>query len=93
MCIFGTTEFSRKGDSNVGHRTKESLWVAVLIERGFPSEAKCFQDENSALRQERLWRKHINPDYDETGVLETKVELAFPRKSGRSVKTLRGHHE
>ena len=50
------------------------VWVAVRIERGFPIEAKGYRNRESAERQERLWRKEINLDYDETGVLEMKID-------------------
>ena len=45
-------------------------WVAVRVERGFPAEARGFSRRSDAERQERVWRRRMNPDYDETGVLE-----------------------
>lgn len=51
-------------------QTKRRIWVAVRVERGFPAEAKGFSRRSHAERQERVWRRRMNPDYDETGVLE-----------------------
>ena len=47
-----------------------SIWVAIRDERGFPVEAKGFLQEEKALAQQDIWRAGMNPDYDETGVLE-----------------------
>jgi len=49
---------------------KNNLWAAVRIERGFPAELKIFYTEKAALKQERMWRKQSNPDYDETGIFQ-----------------------
>lgn len=51
----------------------QQIWVAIRIERGFPVEAKGYNNRESAEEQEFLWRKNINLDYDETGVLELSV--------------------
>ncbi len=45
------------------------LWIAVKVWRGFPDEVRGFKRKSDAERQERKWRKKMNPDYDETGVL------------------------
>ena len=50
------------------------IWVAVRIERGFPVEAKGYKNRELAEKQEKLWRKGINLDYDETGVLELIID-------------------
>ena len=52
-------------------------WVAVRAWRGFPVEAKVFRKKINADRQERIWRRTINPDYDETGVLPLLIERNF----------------
>lgn len=52
-------------------------WVAVRVWRGFPVEAKAFRKKVYANRQERIWRRKINPDYDETGVLSLSFERNF----------------
>ena len=49
-------------------------WVAVRVWRGFPVEAKAFEKKIYANRQERIWRRTINPDYDETKVLPLLFE-------------------
>jgi hypothetical protein len=48
---------------------QKSKWIAIKIIRGFPAEARGFGRKIDAERQERKWRKTMNPDYDETGVL------------------------
>jgi hypothetical protein len=48
-------------------------WVAVRVWRGFPVEAKAFRKKIDANRQDRIWRKTINPDYDETEVLPLSI--------------------
>lgn len=56
------------------HRTKDlKVWVAVRVERGFVSEVKAFQERKPALKQEKSWRRQMNPDYDETGVAKVSV--------------------
>lgn len=52
------------------HRTKQSIWVVVKVWRGFPAEIKAFRNKEAALKQETLWRKLLNPEYDEIGVFE-----------------------
>ena len=52
-------------------------WVAVRVWRGFPVEAKAFRKKIDANKQECIWRKSINPDYDETEVLPLSVERNF----------------
>jgi len=52
----------------------QQVWVAVRIERGFPVEAKGYRNKESAEKQEQIWRKDINLDYDETGVLEMEID-------------------
>ena len=51
----------------------DDFWVAVKVERGFPEEIKAFFTEKTALKQERIWRKQINFDYDDTGVFKIKL--------------------
>jgi hypothetical protein len=46
----------------------------VLVERGFPTEARAFHKENSARMQEKRWRKGMNTDYDDAGVFEVEFE-------------------
>jgi hypothetical protein len=49
-------------------------WVAIRVWRGFPVEAKAFRKKIHANKQERIWRRTINPDYDETEVLPLSLE-------------------
>jgi len=61
---------------------KNNLWVTVKIWRGLPESAKAFSTEKAALKQEMIWRKQMNPEYDETGVfkinkLGRKAELCY----------------
>jgi hypothetical protein len=60
-------------------KREESLryWVAVRVWRGFPVEAKAFRKKDHANRQERIWRRIIDPHYDETGVLPLRIEKNF----------------
>ena len=44
------------------------LWVAVLVERGFVADIRAYVDRAAARRTESLWRRRMNPDYDETGL-------------------------
>jgi len=50
-------------------KAKRQLWVAVRVERGFPVEVIGFRKKSSAILKERMWRRRMNPDYDETDVL------------------------
>ena len=58
----------------------ERIWVAVRVQRGFVSDIRAYRDEEAARRCERLWRRRMNPDYDETGVSAVRVK---PQKSRR----------
>lgn len=49
---------------------KDDVWIAVKVWRGFPDEIKAFRTEKAALQQEKVWRKQMNQDYDETGVFQ-----------------------
>lgn len=53
-----------------------TVWVAVKVERGFVSEVRLFESAKKAQRIERRWRRSLNPDYDETGVLPARVPAA-----------------
>ena len=49
------------------------FYVAVKVEPGFPVEVKGFKSEKSALKLEKMCRKEMNIDYDETGVFEVHI--------------------
>lgn len=55
-----------------------TIWVAVRVWRGFPAEVKGYKCRALAEKQETLWREEINPDYDETGVLELGMVDVVP---------------
>ena len=59
----------------------ERIWVAVRVERGFVTEIKAFGAKEPALKQERCWRRKMNPDYDETGI--GRVSIGRARRSTR----------
>ncbi len=44
-------------------------WIAIKIIRGFPVEVRGFRRKSDAEMQKREWRKTMNRDYDESGVL------------------------
>jgi len=59
------------GDRKVKKTCLENkLWVAVKVWRGFPAELKAFYTEKAALKQEKIWRKQMNLEYDETGIFK-----------------------
>jgi len=41
--------------------------VAVNVKWGFIEDVAAFANEESALELEQVWRKELNPDYDEVG--------------------------
>jgi hypothetical protein len=62
------------GEAIMARENNQQVWIAVRIERGFPVEARGYRNRESAEKQEQIWRKGINLDYDETGVLEMKID-------------------
>jgi len=50
------------------------IWVAVCVHRGFISDILAFREEGCARRQDRSWRRTMNPDYDDTAVTEVAVK-------------------
>ncbi len=52
---------------------KQVWWVAIFVWRGFPVKAKGYRSRELAEAQEEIWRKEMNPDYDETGVLQLEI--------------------
>lgn len=55
-------------------KVKIPRWVAVKVERGFPTAAVGFRKRSSAEKLERRWRETLNFDYDETDVLPLIIE-------------------
>lgn len=60
----------------MNNRPEKKVWVAVRIQRGFVSDIRAFEEREFALRQERRWRRVMNPDYDETGIGKVKIVSA-----------------
>jgi hypothetical protein len=72
MSTHGTKESCRA--RNRPGNSEQTFWVAVLVERGFPTEARAFRKEKLARLQEKRWRKGMNTDYDDADVFEVAVE-------------------
>lgn len=56
------------------------LWVAVKVERGYVSEARLCETQSSAERVEKNWRRRLNPDYDEAGVVKCQLDPGLKRR-------------
>jgi len=74
MCITGINVWFKGADSMKKLEEGPYHWVAVRAWRGFPVEAKAFRKKIDANRQEHLWRRTMNPDYDEAEVLPLSFE-------------------
>jgi hypothetical protein len=77
----------------MNNRPGKRVWVAVRIQRGFVSDIRAFEEKEFAFRQERRWRRGMNPDYDETGIARVKIITAKaspPRQ--RRTSRLAGPH-
>jgi hypothetical protein len=55
------------------NKAEKVLWIAVKVQRGYISEAKVYRTCGAARRAERRWRTRINPDYDEVGVVQSRL--------------------
>ncbi|MCG2770398.1 MAG: hypothetical protein L6435_18775 [Anaerolineae bacterium] len=49
-------------------------WVVVKVESGIPVIVQTFSRLEDAKRLEDEWRLRMNPDNDETGIFETRVQ-------------------
>jgi hypothetical protein len=58
---------------------KKRVFVAVYVWRGVIDDVKAFQDEKSALRRARYWRRSANAENDDIGVYEVVIQ---PPRSG-----------
>ncbi|MDY6864233.1 MAG: hypothetical protein SV062_14765 [Thermodesulfobacteriota bacterium] len=63
------------------YRKRMKVWVAVRVERGFPAEVKGYLQKTSAEKQERLWRRKINLDYDDTDVFDIIIEKKLKKRT------------
>jgi hypothetical protein len=52
---------------------RKQIWVAVKVERGYICDAKVYESFESAKRTEQRWQSRINPDYDETAVIKSRL--------------------
>ena len=53
--------------------TPNTVWVAVRVWRGLLTDVRAFKREDSARRQERAWRRCMDPQADETRVTRVIV--------------------
>jgi len=53
--------------------SEEVWWVAIFVWRGIPVKAKGYRRRESAEEQVEVWRKEMNPDYDEADVLQLEI--------------------
>ncbi len=60
------------------------LWVVVKVESGVPVTAEAYRDERTARRRERLLRKRMHPENDETGIFRIKIGKATITARGPS---------
>ena len=72
MCSYGTTNLFPKMPAKKGN-SPDRFWVAVKVERGFPTEVQAFCTQEMATKQETAWRRGMNFDYDDTGVFQTAL--------------------
>ena len=56
--------------------SEQAKWVAVFVWRGIPVKAKGYRSRELAEEQAEIWRKEMNPDYDETDVLPLEISNA-----------------
>jgi hypothetical protein len=54
---------------------RQTIWIAVRSQRGFPTDVALFETEHAAQVRERRWRKVANPDYDESAVFRRKIRF------------------
>ena len=59
--------------ANLDSVMQKTAWVAVRVQRGFISDIRAYKEKAAAQTQERLWRKSMNPDYDDTAVREVRL--------------------
>jgi len=51
------------------------IWILSLVKRGFIQNPEIFYDVSKAKERKRELMKEFNPDYDEIGIFEKKIEL------------------
>lgn len=65
---------------------EKKIWVAVRIQRGLVSDVRAFSYESAARQREALWRRKMNPDYDETAILPVYVTTSIPQRARKNSK-------
>ncbi len=53
--------------------SEQVWWVAIFVWRGIPVKAKGYKNRELADEQVEIWRKDMNPDYDEADVLQLEI--------------------
>ena len=53
--------------------SEQVWWVAIFVWRGIPVKAKGYRSRELADKQVEIWRKDMNPDYDEADVLQLEI--------------------
>ena len=48
-------------------------WIVVHAMAGIPVQVKAYRHEKSAKKRERIFRKEMHPENDETGIFEIKL--------------------
>lgn len=50
-------------------KSRNKLWVAVKVERGYVAEARIYKTPTAAEKIVKRWKIRLNPDYDEAAVV------------------------
>jgi len=51
----------------------KKAWIVVEVMAGIPALVKAFRYYKSARKHEKLLRRHMHPENDETGIFEAKI--------------------
>jgi hypothetical protein len=54
-------------------QNEQIVWITVMVQSGIPVCVKAFRAQRAALARQKVWRKQINPDYDEIGVFDVSI--------------------
>jgi len=73
MCLAGIREYLLE-KKTMSNSMNQRIWVAVRVQRGFVTAVRAYGSKHIARRQEQSWRRHMNPDYDETAILRVHVK-------------------
>jgi len=53
----------------------KTIWILVLIKRGFIQEPEIFYDGHTANNRKNHLIKDFNPDYDEIDIFEKNIPI------------------